>query len=425
LLQWLLRTEAAASARPVASELASWPGVLIAVVFAAMLRERGEGGGFVAAVRRGARSAMLAWIIILGQIVIGLLVYLALIRPANPAAPVTAGQLLEVSWAGGHGSSSGMAQIYAAQGFPEGRDLAFFLATIGLIYGVISGLVLVNLAIRRGWTSGGARGAGVPVVGGLEPSRDPAPAMYARSRADVLDPLVLQILLLAGAFAIGWAMQAAFIHAAALVLGADDPAVRNQSIDFVQNVPLFLFTLLGGWTLRAILTRLRLDHLIDPDGLRRLVGVAMDFLVVAAIATLRIETLGTYGLAIATLVLLAGAWSAFCLLVLARRLLPRDYWFELGLLNYGFSTANTPQGFMLLRIVDPEFRTRAAEDYAVAAPLSAPFIGGGVVTFVALPAVGAALGAAGLLAIVLVALAALLTLGWRLPRRTPSAADAT
>ena len=74
--------------------------------------------------------------------------------------------------------------------------------------------------------------------------------------------------------------------------------------------------------------------------------------------------------------------GAVCLLVLAPRLLPRAYWFELGLLNYGFSTANTPQGFMLLRIVDPELKSGAAEDYAVAAPLSAPFIGGGVVTFV-------------------------------------------
>jgi glutamate:Na+ symporter, ESS family len=88
---------------------------------------------------------------------------------------------------------------------------------------------------------------------------------------------------------------------------------------------------------------------------------------------------------VALLVGLAGAWSAVCLLVLAPRLLPRAYWFELGLLNYGFSTATTAQGLMLLRIVDPELKTGAAEDYAVAAPLSAPFIGGGVITFVGFP----------------------------------------
>jgi ESS family glutamate:Na+ symporter len=108
----------------------------------------------------------------------------------------------------------------------------------------------------------------------------------------------------------------------------------------------------------------------------------MDVLIVAAIATMRVDALTSFLVPIALLIIGGAAWSAVCLLVLAPRLLPRAYWFELGLLNYGFSTANTPQGFMLLRIVDPELKSGAAEDYAVAAPLSAPFIGGGVVTFV-------------------------------------------
>ena len=41
-------------------------------------------------------------------------------------------------------------------------------------------------------------------------------------------------------------------------------------------------------------------------------------------------------------------------------------------------------GFVLLRLVDPELESGAAEDYALAAPLSSPFIGGGMIT-VAMP----------------------------------------
>ena len=37
-------------------------------------------------------------------------------------------------------------------------------------------------------------------------------------------------------------------------------------------------------------------------------------------------------------------------------------------------------GFVLLRLVDPELESGAAEDYALAAPLSAPFVGGGMLT---------------------------------------------
>jgi glutamate:Na+ symporter, ESS family len=71
-------------------------------------------------------------------------------------------------------------------------------------------------------------------------------------------------------------------------------------------------------------------------------------------------------------------------MVLSRWILPKEHWFQLGLINYGMSTGTTATGFVLLRVVDPELRTQAAEDYALAAPFSAPFIGGGMIT-VALP----------------------------------------
>jgi ESS family glutamate:Na+ symporter len=82
------------------------------------------------------------------------------------------------------------------------------------------------------------------------------------------------------------------------------------------------------------------------------------------------------------LLLLAGfVWVGVCLLVIGRRLLPRRYWFELGILNYGMSTGTTATGLMLLRIIDRDLDSGAAEDYALAAPLSAPFVGGGMITF--------------------------------------------
>jgi ESS family glutamate:Na+ symporter len=403
--------------RGIAGELSGWPGTLIALVFAGLLLEKPAGGGFVQALRRGARSGILAWIIILGQIVIGLGVYLLVVRPAHPNVHASFGQLLEVSWAGGHGTSGAMASVYANVGFPEGRDLAFFLATFGLIYGVVSGLVLVNLAVRRGWTQAGRAAGPIPIVTGLEPSQNPVPNAFARTRGEVIEPMALQVVILAAAFGVGLGMQRGFVMLAELVLGADDPNTKGQAIDFVQNIPLFLFTLLAGWAVREALHALSLGRLIDSDSIQRLLGVSMEFLIVSAIATMRVESLTMYFVPIALLIVAAAAWSAVCLLVLAPRLLPRAYWFELGLLNYGFSTANTPQGMMLLRIVDPDLKTRAAEDYAVAAPLSAPFIGGGIITFL-LPGVLVGLPATvGILILSIGAIVALYFVGRRMAIR--------
>ena len=110
----------------------------------------------------------------------------------------------------------------------------------------------------------------------------------------------------------------------------------------------------------------------------------MDFLVVSAMTSLSIVAISGVILPLMILLVVAFVWTGFCLIHVARKLLPPSYWFELGIINYGMSTGTTATGFVLLKIVDKHLDSRAAEDYALAAPLSAPFIGGGMLT-IALP----------------------------------------
>jgi ESS family glutamate:Na+ symporter len=415
-----LRNDAIVDAtKSITSELSSWPTPLIAVVFAGLLLGHSESGSFTEAVKRGARSGALAWIIILGQIAIGLLVYATLIHPTHTGVPASFGQLLEVSWAGGHGASGAMGSVYERQGFPAGRDLAFFLATVGLVYGVVGGLVIVNLAIRKGWTAKTDELDDTPTeVANVVTTTTSVGAPTAVSG---IDSLALQAVLVAIAFGAGAALQAAFSWVATNVLGPDNPDVKGEWVDSVQSLPLFLFALIGGWAVRLAMTALHLDSLIDATAIARIQGVAMEFLIVAAITVMRVNSLGTYFVPALVLVVLAIVWSIVSLLFIAPRLLPRAYWFELGLLNFGFSTANTPQGFMLLRVVDPKLKTRAAEDYAVAAPLSAPFIGGGIVTFV-LPVVLDKVGPWPVVGAALVMGVALYVVARRLIRQAPGQA---
>ena len=402
-----------ATTEAVAGVLSGWPGVLISVVFAGLLLEKpadSAGGRFGAAAGRAARQGLVVWIIVFGQIVVGLAATWAFILPSHPEIPASFGQLIESGFAGGHGTAGAMGAIYADNlGFRPGRDLAFLFATVGLIWGVVSGIGFVNLGVRRGWTAtripagvtagssdADARpGAATPrgpagqneYAAPSTPRRvvTPTPMAFARVPGEVIDPFVFQSLIVAGAFAAGLLMQWAFITLATVVLGPDNPAVAREPIEFIGNVPLFLFTLIGGWLVREAMWAAGIGQLIDPPSVKRIVAAAMEFLIVAAIATLKVSALATYLGPVLILLGVGAAWCALCLLVVSRRLLPGRHWFELGLINYGMSTATTAQGMMLLRIVDRDLQTGAAEDYAAAAPLSAPFVGGGLVTFL-LPA---------------------------------------
>ena len=148
----------------------------------------------------------------------------------------------------------------------------------------------------------------------------------------------------------------------------------------VGNLPLFLFTLIGGLLVRRGLDGVGRGDWIDGDSIRRLTAFAMEFLVVAAIASLKLDAVFALAGPLAVLIAVAIGWTAVCLLWIGRRVLPGDRWMELGLINYGMSTGTTATGLMLLRIVDKDLETGAAEDYALAAPLSAPFVGGGLLT---------------------------------------------
>jgi len=367
-----------ATASALVAQLRTWPGILIAVVFAGLLLER-PARPFHESARLAARAGLYAWIIIVGQIILGLLATWLIIRRFFEV-PMSFGQLIEAGFAGGHGSAVALGNIYGKLGFPAGMDLALFVATFGLVYGVLSGIVFVNIGVRRGWTR---RGTADIAAAANAPAAADKPMAWARTPADLLDPLAFQLLLLMLAVVVGMALQQAV-----WVLGP--PADRlfgtkEQSISRnIQNLPLFMFTLLAGLMVRHAMALLRLDHLIDTASVKRLTGVAMEFLIVAAMASLRLEAVATYFWPVALLLAIGCAWTALCLLVIAPRVLPRAYWFELGILNYGMSTATTAQGMLLLRMIDKDLESGAAEDYALAAPMSAPFIGGGIIT-VSLP----------------------------------------
>ena len=356
--------------------LDGWAGLLIAVVFAGLLIER-PGKRFSEAVVRAGRQGIVVWIIILGQVFLGLLATALFIAPFYDVPPPF-GQLIETGFAGGHGTAAAMGEVFASANynFPAGRDLAFVFATAGLIWGVVSWIVLINIAVRMGWVT--PRGPQYPPGAMGEPGLPGKPIGASRIRSEIIDPLAFQLCLLAAAFGIGYAMQQAFLFVVGQVAEA-------QTMRYIGNIPLFLFTLLGGWTLREAMHLLGLGHLIDPPSINRLTGIAMEILIVAALATLRIDAAAAYLWPILVLLVVGCAWCVFCLVWLSRRLLPAEYWFELGLINYGMSTATTAQGLLLLRIVDPDLESGAAEDYAAAAPLSAPFIGGGVLTVLGIP----------------------------------------
>ncbi|MCA9296706.1 MAG: hypothetical protein KC983_09310, partial [Phycisphaerales bacterium] len=357
-----------------------WSTWLIAVVFAGLLLERPHAQESRAI--RGRHTlleGMMVWIIVVGQIGIGFGTIWWMTQRGD-VVPAELGPLIEAGFAGGHGTASAVGAIYKGLGKPEMVDYGNVMATFGLLFSVVSGVLFINIAIRMGWTKSTA--LHVRATTGLESRAAPPVVARAPIAGDVIDPFVWALVLVAIVMLIGSTLQTQWTNLMDVFITMD-AGTRVESPQFLvqlRELPLFLFTLIAGGIVRMLMQWCGVADLIDPGSIKRIVGIAMEVLIVAAIASLRIEQIDAVFTPLMVLCGIGAMWCAFCLFVLSPIILPRQYWFELGIINYGMSTGTTAQGMMLLRMVDPELERGAAETYALAAPLSAPFIGGGILT---------------------------------------------
>ena len=193
--------------------LSGWPGPLITIVFAAMMLQppsTKKTKGDRSTARRVGRQGLMVWIIVLGETFVGLLATWVLILPRFEV-PNSFGFLIETGFAGGHGTATAMGQVYASKqvGFGEiGLDLGLLMATCGLVYGLVSGILWINVAARMGWITKPMRETTAeqrdqePV-----PAKKRQPIGFTTLSLEAIDPLLLQAVWVILAVGLGVAMQ--------------------------------------------------------------------------------------------------------------------------------------------------------------------------------------------------------------------------
>ncbi|MEV6817549.1 sodium:glutamate symporter [Nocardiopsis dassonvillei] len=336
---------------------AALPGVLITVVFAPMLI-----GVRIPDPRRSyhlvAPQLLFGYMGDFLMIGVPVLVCAALLMPFWDVNAMF-GTVIEVGWPGGHGTAAGMGPVYAELGWADGGALALAAATAGLVFGIVVGMVLINIGARRGHLRhvGADRGEEAPEV---LPEEARSSMGRVTLNKDLVDGLAFHGALIAAAVLIGWVLQ--------YFLGL-----------VIPGVPLFPLAMIGGGVVQAVIARTRLGEAVDPGSLRAIQGVALDLLVVSAVASIAVPVV--LGNIVPLLVLVAVA-ALVCVgfFYWAGPRMFRDSWFEHSIVNFGTLTAVASVGLMLLRTADPELRTDAARAYALRAPFFSPIAGGGMLT---------------------------------------------
>ncbi|MEL7523213.1 MAG: sodium:glutamate symporter, partial [Cyanobacteria bacterium J06553_1] len=206
----------------------------------------------------------------------------------------------------------------------------------------------------------------------------------------LIDPLSLNFGFVGIAVIFGWLIQQGLVLLESLTWA-------NTGFTMMEYVPLFPMALIGGIIVQLIMVRLNLDALIIPRLTKNIAGMALDVVVVTALASISLQVIGG-NLGIFLALSVAGiTWNICFFLWFAPRIFP-DYWFEKAIGDLGQSMGVTATGILLLRMVDPENRSGAFESFAYKQLFFEPIVGGGLFTAAA-PALIASFGLVTTLAI--------------------------
>eukprot|EP00929_Paragymnodinium_shiwhaense_P112371 TRINITY_DN80629_c0_g1_i1.p1 TRINITY_DN80629_c0_g1~~TRINITY_DN80629_c0_g1_i1.p1 ORF type:complete len:767 (-),score=126.92 TRINITY_DN80629_c0_g1_i1:404-2704(-) len=293
-------------------------------------------------------------VIAMGQYSIGLGTGM-LLNYIGFAVPPFFGIILPAGFSGGHGTAAAFKDGYNFLGWDTGYDATLMSATIGLVGGMISGILLINTMKMAGQLpkdEGNSQGGDGQKssddewqqLGLIPPSRRKPGALLTTS-GEAMESMTLQ-----ASFALIATFSAYGLKRTLILVEGRSEVLSNLKL--FSSLPMFPLCMIAGLVVSSVLKGFGCAELIDRKSLDRVNGLSLDILLLCAIATMDLSGV-LDGVVPLLLVCAAGfLFMAFCVFILGPLMLP-NYSYHIALFEYGKSTGSTPIGMLLMKIADP------------------------------------------------------------------------
>ena len=338
---------------PLSSQVGTYAGILIAFIFGSLpfaSQGRQNDRGNIGRIWFYSQSGMLL------QWTLGGVLGLTLLHWGWPQLHSAFGLAMPSGFCGGHGTAAAIGSAFKTQGFEDMLTLAMTSATVGIVAAVVCGLLIVKWATRRGYTAFLTDFAQLPEelrVGLLPPEKRTSMGISTCSSIS-LDSLTFNLIIVLAVALGGYGVS----QAVTLVL----PQLQ---------LPVFSCAFVVGIGVVALFRRCGVTPYVCPQTIGHLSGTFTDLLVVCGIAAIKLSVVVQYLLPLLVLLLSGLTVTLIYVLVVSRRVMPH-YWFEKAIFTWGWYTGTMAMGIALLRVVDPEMRSRCLEEYALAYLFIAP-----------------------------------------------------
>ena len=290
------------------------------------------------------------------QGILGLVIAMLLAYTIMPGFFVASGVLLPMGYGQGTGQANNVGGMYEALGFVGGRSFGLSLAATGYLCACVVGVILLNVLVRKGKVKQQQyeEVSGSIAVDAFQ-DRDEIPISESIDRFSVQFALVLIVYLLAYFVSVG--IMALIDRFAPGMANTLRPLLWGFNFIIGSVMAILVRTAFSKLKKLKVMTRQYQNNYL----MSRISGLAFDIMIVAGIASINISDLSGLWVPFILMSIAGGIATLYFLEWICKKIYP-GYYYE-GLLSmYGMLTGTISSGVLLLREIDPEFRTPAANN---------------------------------------------------------------
>lgn len=295
--------------------------------------------------------------VFMAQILFGLAIAFVLSMVMSNV-PYAMGLLPVSGFYGGHGSAGIMGGCFATEGWEEATGIAMTYATVGMFAAVIGGMWIINWGAKKGYTRRKMSGNYLEEkdITGIMPKEERKPMAISISNSSVIDPMAFQMMIVGTIIAFSHVLREAII----------------KVFPFWSRIPLYTMCLIVGAIIGIFLSKTRYNQYIDRGSMKRISGVALEYVIAVNVATIKLSVLATYLVPILLTSVVICVITAVMCIVLSRKWYGEN-WFEAAMGAYGQCTGSLATGLLLIKVLDPNGDTLAAESVSGSSTLGSFF----------------------------------------------------
>lgn len=271
------------------------------------------------------------------------------------------GLCMPAGFVGGHGSAAALGTAFAKLDFEDMMTLGMTAATVGILGSVLAGLALIKWGTSKGYTAFLNDFDKLPTElrTGLLP-KEKRPSMGDSSISSIsIDSLAFNFAIL--------------ITMALIAYGASQwiASLSETYWGFKLEMPVFSCAFIVAMLGKLLFHRTGVLEYVSPKTVGHVSGTCTDYLVAFGISSIKLSVV-LDNIVPLLILLLIGLVVTLVYVLLVGRFMVREYWFEKSMFTWGWFTGTMAMGIALLRVVDPEMRSRCLDDYGLAYIFIAP-----------------------------------------------------